>query len=329
MPSLADESALLRELEGLAAAGRYQEVLERVAALPAATAAGRTPIALRAAEAHGRLGAFAEAERWAAMALESARAHGERHAELRARHYQAVIALNRGNLDQAEEHFGAALDMARTLQDPASEARCFNNLGIIAFLRGSPKAALASYQPALAAYQRAGLLRGLAETHHNIGISLRHLRDFRRALEAAEQAARLARQVNDDSLVGLVLTGRADIHQAMGDAALAEVELDAAERAYRRVQFRSGLAEVWRVRAGVARLRGDLTATVQLLKEAAELAATHGTAEVLSATERDLGAALEAAGDRTGARAARERALAIFRRLGAAQEIEALVALLV
>jgi hypothetical protein len=64
----------------------------------------------------------------------------------------------------------------------------------------------------------------------------------------------------------------------MGDAALAEVELDAAERAYGRVQFRSGLAEVWRVRAGVARLRGDLTATVQLLKEAAELAATHGTA---------------------------------------------------
>jgi hypothetical protein len=41
-----------------------------------------------------------------------------------------------------------------------------------------------------------------------------------------------------------------------------------------------------------------------------------------------LGAALEAAGDRTGARAARERALAIFRRLGAAEEIEGLVALL-
>jgi tetratricopeptide (TPR) repeat protein len=328
MPSLADESALLRELDGLAAAGRYQDVLERVAGLPPAAAAARTPVALRAAEAHGRLGAFAEAERWAAVALDSARARGEQHAELRARHYQAVIALNRGNLDLAEEHFAAALDMARTLQDPASEARCFNNLGIIAFLRGDPKAALASYQPALAAYQRAGLLRGLAETHHNIGISRRHLRDFRRALEAAEQAARLARQVNDDSLVGLVLTGRAEIHLAMEDTALAQVELDAAEQAYRRVQFRSGLAEVWRVRAGVARARGDLAAAVQLLKEAAELAATHGTAEVLSATERDLGAALEAAGDRTAARAARERALAIFRRLGAAEEIEGLVALL-
>jgi tetratricopeptide (TPR) repeat protein len=328
MSSLADESALLRELDGLAAAGRYQEVLDRLAAVPAATAAGRTPIALRAAEAHGRLGALAEAERWAAAALESARARGEQHAELRARNYQAAIALNRGNLDEAEQHFAAALEMARTLQDPAAEARCFNNLGIIAFLRGNPKAALASYQPALAAYQRAGLVRGLAETHHNIGISRRQLGDFRGALQAAEQAARLAREVNDDSLVGLVLTGRAEIHLAMGDAALAEAELHAAEQAYRRVQFRSGLSEVWRVRAGVARARGDLAAAVQLLKEAAELAATYGTAEVLSAIERDLGAALEATGDRGGARAARERALAIFRRLGAVQEIEALVAVL-
>jgi len=328
MPSLADESALLRELDAFAAAGRYQDVLERLAALPATALANRTPVALRAAEAHGRLGALDEAERWAALALESARARGERHAELRARNYQAAIALNRGRLDEAEEHFAAALDMARALGDPAAEARCFNNLGIIAFLRGSPTAALASYQPALAAYQRAGLLRGLAETHHNIGISQRHLGDFARALEAADQAARLARQVNDDSLSALILTGRAEIHLAMGDVALADAELQSAERAYSRVQFRSGLAEVWRVRAGVARARGDLAAAAQLLNEASQLAATHATAEVLSAIERDLGTALDAIGDQAGARAARERALAIFRRLGAADEIHSLEALL-
>jgi tetratricopeptide (TPR) repeat protein len=328
MTSLADESALLRELDDLAAAGRYQEVLARLGTLSPSMTAGRTPIALRAAEAHGRLGALAEAERWTTLALESARARGERHAELRARNYQAAIALNRGTLDVAEEHFDAAVEMARALGDPASEARCLNNLGIIAFLRGDAKAALARYQPALAAYQRAGLVRGLAETHHNIGISRRHLGDFRGALAAAEQATRLARQLNDDSLLGLLLTGRAEIHLAMGDGALAEAELQAAEQAYRRVQFRSGLAEVWRVRAAVARARGDLAAGVQLLKQAVELAATQGTAEVRSATERDLGAALEAAGDAPGARAARERALAIFRRLGAVEEIQALEALL-
>ena len=47
-----------------------------------------------------------------------------------------------------------------------------------------------------------------------------------------------------------------------------------------------------------------------------------------TATERDLGAALDASGDKAGARAARERALAIFRRLGAADEIQVLEGLL-
>src|SRR5206468_1337140 len=136
--------------------------------LPPEVIASRTPFALLAAEAHGRLGAHHEAGRWAAAALAVARGRGERHAELRARNYQGAIALQGGEVDGAEAHFAAALDLARTLDDPAAEARCFNNLGIIANLRGEWREALASYQLALAAYQQAGLARGMAETQHNI-----------------------------------------------------------------------------------------------------------------------------------------------------------------
>jgi hypothetical protein len=49
---------------------------------------------------------------------------------------------------------------------------------------------------------------------------------------------------------------------------------------------------------------------------------------MLAGIERDLGAALEASGDRAGARAARERAVALYRKLGAlkaAGEIAALI----
>ncbi|HEV8266263.1 MAG TPA: tetratricopeptide repeat protein [Gemmatimonadales bacterium] len=328
MSSLADESALLLELDGLAAAGRYQALLDRLGQLPAAAVAGRTRIALLAAEAQGRLGRYAEAERWAATARDLARSRGERHAELRALNFQAAIALNRGDLEEAERHFSTALEMAGMLRDAAGEARCFNNLGIIAFLRGDPNVALAAYQPALAAYQRAGMLRGMAQTHHNIGISRRELGDYRGALEAADQAVRLARQVQDDSLVGLALAGRAEIHLAMGDAALADAELRGAEQAYERVQFSAGLPEVWRLQAGAARARGDLAGAVRRLERAAELAAKQGSAEVLSATERDLGHALAATGDHTGARAAWQRAIAIYRRLGARKAVDALAALL-
>ncbi len=89
------------------------------------------------------------------------------------------------------------------------QARCLNNLGVIASLRGDPQTALANYHLALAAYQQAGLVRGIAETHHNIAISWRERGDYARALVAAEQAVRVAMQVNDDSLLGLALTGRA------------------------------------------------------------------------------------------------------------------------
>src|SRR5437870_2226949 len=164
MMSPPDDTTLLAELRALAERGRYRDVLTRLTALSSDTLERRTPYALRAAEAYGRLGAHAEADRWARAALAIARARGERHAELRARNYQGAIALERGDVDAAEPHFGDALELARMLGDHAAQARCFNNLGIIANLRGDPRGALASYQLALAAYQQAGLARGIAET---------------------------------------------------------------------------------------------------------------------------------------------------------------------
>lgn len=328
MLSFAEEAELLRELEALAGGGQYEQLLERLDRLQPTVVAGRTRLALLAAEAQGRLGAYDVAEAWAAKALELARSRGERYAELRARQHQAAIALSRGNLEDAEQHFAAALQMAHVLRDYVAEARSFNNLGIVAFLRGDPRAALGSYQRALSSYQRAGFLRGIVETHHNIAISRRELADNRGALEAADQALRLALLENDQTLIGLVLTGRAELHLTMGDIPLAEAELRAAEQAYERVRFRRGLAEVWRVQGGVARARGDQEAAVRRLQAAADLARELGSAEVLSASERDLGLALLAAGEHAAARTAWQRALAIFERLGSSKEINAIHALL-
>lgn len=328
MTTLAEESALLSELDALAERGRHQDVLDRLDRLPPETLEGRTRFALLAAEAHGRLGAHAQAHRWAKLALTVARSRGERAAELRARHYEGAIALRRADVDDAEQQFAVALDMARGLADHAAQARCFNNLGIIAFLRGDPEAALAEYQLALAAYQQAGMLRGMAETYHNIGISLRERADYGRALAATDQAIRLANEVKDESLVALVLTGRAETHLMMGDDSLAAAELARAADAYQRVRLESGLAEVWRVQAAVARARNESPEAVRLLTAAAELARHHGSAEVLADIERDLGAALAAGGDPVGSRAARERAIEIYRRLGARKQAANLAALL-
>jgi tetratricopeptide (TPR) repeat protein len=328
---LAGESALLTELRGLTEHGRHRAVADRLAALPREEVAARAPFALLAAEAHGRLGEYDAADRWAAAALAVARARGDRHAELRALNDCGAVALERGDGEAAERWFLNALELCREppAPDPAVQARCFNNLGIIAHLRGSPVAALASYQLALAAYQQAGQPRGLAEAHHNIAISRLQLGDLRGALDAAEQAVRLADQLHDERLAAQALTGRAEMHLQAGDAALAAAELARAEAAYTRLSHPVGLTEVWRLQAGVARAHDALSAATELLQRAAALAREHGSAHTLAEIERDLGAVLAAVGDAAGARAARERAMALYRGLGAtdaAARLEALLA---
>jgi hypothetical protein len=63
---------------------------------------------------------------------------------------------------------------------------------------------------------------------------------------------------------------------------------------------------------------------VQCLEQAAALARQHGSAHTLAEIERDLGGALAGSGDREGARAARQRASALYRRMGAHRAAEEL-----
>ena len=323
--SFADESALFRELEQLAAAGRHREVLDRVARLPAGVREGRTRMALLAAEAHGRLGEHDAAVRWADMARTLARRRGEPHAELRARNYQGLIALRHGDVAEAEGHFADALEMARELGDPATEARCLNNLGVLANIRGHPDAALSSYRLALAAYQAVGYSRGMAETYHNVSISLRDQGTAQPALEAADEAVRRATQASDEQLIALATTGRAELRLALGDPAFAAAELLRAAERYTRIGFRAGLPEVWRVQAAVARAIGHVREAVVLLRNAAQLASELGSTDTLADIERDLSISLNARGDRAGADSARARAVVLYRKIGAALAADRLI----
>jgi tetratricopeptide (TPR) repeat protein len=314
--SWADEWAFFREIEGWSAAGRHRDVLDALERLPVPVREGRTRSALLAAEANGRLGNYAEAVRWADVARTLARSRGETHAELRARNYQGAIALRHGDVADAEAHFTAGLEMARTLHDQTAEARGLNNLGIVANIRGDPETALANYRLALVAYQQVGYVRGMAETYHNISISLREQGNARAALGAAEEAVRLATETGDERLLALASTGRAELHVLLGDPAFARAELQRAEARYTQLGFRAGLPEVWRVQATVARATHDFVAAASLLTKAARLAADFGSTDTLADIERDLSLSLAASGDLAGARAARERAAALYRQIG-------------
>jgi len=321
----AEESALFRELDRLAAAGRHRDVLDVLSRVPAGVREGRTRPALLAAEAHGRLGEHEAAVHWADTARTLARARGEAHAELRARNYQGLIALRHGDVAEAERDLADALEMARTLADRTTEARCLNNLGVLANIRGAPEAALSSYRLALVAYQAIGYGRGMAETYHNIGISLRDQGKLPEALDAADEAVRRAAQSGDEQLMALSSTGRAELRLALGDPAFAAAELVRAAERYTRIGFRAGLPEVWRVQAAVARATGNLNEAVALLEKAAQLAKELGSTDTLADIERDFSVTLARLGDRAGANAAVERAVALYRKIGAAHAADRLI----
>lgn len=328
LPPLADESALLSRLQALVLEGRFRDVIDGIHALPPGLADDRAPLALLAAEAYGRVGDFEEAARWAARALDLARRRLDTPAELRAVNYQGAIAWQRGLVEEAETHFQRALELARGLKDVAAEARAFNNLGILRNLLGLPGEALANYQLALASYQQHGNVRGMSETNTNMEISWLALGNPVRARAAADEAVRLAGEVGDPTLFGLALVARAEASLAMDDPALAAAELQRAEDSYGRVRFTAGIPELRRLQAAVARARMDLEMAKRLLEQARDLASGAASLDTQAEIERDLGDTLATLGDGAGALAARERALALFRRLGARHAEQALAALI-
>ena len=133
---------------------------------------------------------------------------------------------------------------------------------------------------------------------------------------------------DDESLIALALTSRAEMHLLAGEPDRATALLNRALAVYSRLQGSDGLAEVWRLQAAVARARGAHHVAVRLLEEAADAARRSGVAYLLAEIERDLGAALEAQGNRPKARAARLRAVALFQRIGATRTAAELAALI-
>jgi tetratricopeptide (TPR) repeat protein len=129
--------------------------------------------------------------------------------------------------------------------------------------------------------------------------------------------------------LGLVLVGRASADLALGDVPLAAATLERAAETYETVRFVAGIPEVRRIEGAVARARGDLAGAIQMLTAAARGSAQAGAPlHTQAEIERDLGEALAAQGDGAGARAARQRSLALFQRLGARQAIQTLESLL-
>ena len=314
-------SIIVDTAQQLAAAGRHTEVIAYLGARDANEIEESPNLALLYGTAHARVGRHAEGLRWLDVALDQARRRQEQAVEGRALNARAAVALVSGRLDEAADYCTQALMVASRDGDVGTAGRCSTNLGIISHLRGRHAEAIASWEIALAAFDRAGWRPGVAQCHHNLGLTYRDQGALDRALTEADWAVTEAEASGDHTLWALALRGRAEIRLAQGEVGLARRTLDEVRAIRSRVPDPADEAEDQRAMALVLTAEGELAAAEHALRDVMVRAEGHRRPQLLAEATRDLAIVLRRAGRSAEAQAAARSAQAIFARLGAEAEI--------
>src|SRR5213596_3349816 len=314
-------SIVIDKAQQLAAAGRHTEVIAYLGARDANEIEESPNLALLYGTAHARVGRHAEGLRWLDVALDQARRRQEQAVEGRTLNARGAVALVSGRLDEAADYCTRGLMVASRDGEVGTAGRCSTNLGIISHLRGRHAEAIASWEIALAAFDRAGLRPGVAQCHHNLGLTYRDQGALDRALTEADWAVTEAEASGDQTLWALALRGRAEIRLAQGEVGLARRELDEVRSIRSRVPDPADEAEDQRAMALVLTAEGELVAAEHALRVVMVRAEGHRRPQLLAEATRDLAIVLRRAGRNGEAQAAARAAQAIFARLGAEAEI--------
>ena len=229
---------------------RRSAALAERAGWPAAHATALTALGAM----YGETGQLAQAADHFSLALESHRRSGRVAGEALCLGNLGALCAERGRLDEAVEHFAQALEIDRNQGSPIGQAHDLYNLGEVHLLRHQLDRARACVAEALARFREAGSGKGESESLSLLAQI--HLRtgDHRRALELAETARVLARDIAGGDAYArwceaLALNALAAVHLDLGRSALAVTEHQQALRLvreggnpYQEVQTLLGLA---------------------------------------------------------------------------------------
>lgn len=329
MASRSDPAPALspEEATALWQAGEFQALAARGASLSDEQLAAEPELAFRFASACRRTGETARALSVARLAEPEARRRGDRRTVGELVNLAGNALFELGRTDEAAARFDELLAAAADWGDAEFSARASNNLGILANVRGRRDLALTAYQRAVAAYQRLGDLRGLAQTHYNMGISYRDLgfdqdadAQWRRAMDFAERGGHA-------DVTGLAEVERALLKVRGGDPRMGEALAERARDRFERLGDPVRRGEAVRVLAAADRAQGRPEAARAKLDDALQAAVTHANALLHAEVQRDRGLLLRDLGDAEGAREALDDAAAQFQAMGAAAEAEAVRAI--
>ncbi|HEY0670665.1 MAG TPA: tetratricopeptide repeat protein [Longimicrobiales bacterium] len=212
---------------------------------------------------------------------------------------EGMLRFETGDIDGAEASWRELLAEADAEGNDDFVARANNNLGIIFTLDTRSAEAAVCYQRAIGAYTTIGSRRGLAQSHQNLAITYRELRQFDDADEHFTRAIRFARESESDDEVARAEQERALlIYQARRDAQLARVTVNRAIDRFSTLNDPVGVSDATRVLAMIELGEGDAQSAAQRGESALLSARQVGHVllqaellEVLAAAARKQGAA--------------------------------------
>lgn len=137
---------------------------------------------------------------------------------------EAVTVLNRlgkeyrrlGRLGDALSAYEEALELTRTLADPAAEATCRNNLGLIHKLRGDTRRALDAYRQALALWEPLGEEAERINTLANLSTLYGWLGQWEKAHELLAEALQASRRSGNSRAEARILRPLAVAERRLG-----------------------------------------------------------------------------------------------------------------
>ncbi|MEE9132244.1 MAG: tetratricopeptide repeat protein [Gemmatimonadota bacterium] len=282
-------------------------------------------LAYRYGEALYHTGRMEELAGYAAEYEASARRTTDPGGTMRALNLGGIAAFELGDMRAAREKFDALLELAEAESDEDMLARAANNLGAIANLRGRRHEALAYYYLALPLYQKVDRPRGLAQTHHNLGLSFRDLGNLAESVASYNTAIVLAESISYRPLVAMSTVGRAEAELRRGDVELGRKLADRGLALARETADPISEAEALRVRGLVLAEQDAEGAGAYADLEAGLILAVDTRSALLEAEiERDLGRLEQGRGRRDEALEHLGAALQRFESLGAEAEARAL-----
>ena len=326
LPAAHPDDVLDRARE-LARAGAWNDVVGMLEPMvPFSVGAGDLRVVY--AEALMRVGRERAACEWLRQIVDSLLTQGDRLNHRRAMNLLGAGSFFLGELDEASGAWNTTLDLASQEEDLLLFARATNNLGIIANLRGEHEAALGHYRLAVPAFQRLGLRRELAESYHNIAITYRDIGVLDQADEHERRAIDYAADGVAPRVVAMGRIGRAEVALRMGDPQFARGTAQRAAEELNELQDPMNEADAHRLVGAAATVMGRFADADAAFDRALSIARERGHTLVEAETLRDRARGMFARDAHERARADAESAIALFEKLGAAAEIDALRGLL-